>query len=237
VPVILIVCLISCFYDSGCSLDRNRSGPTSVFGDGNRWTLPRINYEFHTLFRSRWTRVLVSARWGYGAYSKFSNAHVDEFFGCRFISRNLLPFLSRNLPLPDFYFGGFRSRTNTKQISHRKITTKYWAVHFKRHCRKFSLGCIRPEERVTAWISVEKDRKCIPSRNSQIFLMRSLQGAFRSIKYDLSPWRDFSKFIVSNLRKLATVCVQVQNFKITKNTEFRNLLQFHTKKAENLKRF
>jgi hypothetical protein len=42
------------------------------------WALPGIDYEFHFTFGIRRTRLLVSARWGYDAYSKFNNADVER---------------------------------------------------------------------------------------------------------------------------------------------------------------
>jgi hypothetical protein len=44
----------------------------------NSWTLLGTDYEFHFPFESWRTRLLVSARWGYGAHSKFNNADAKR---------------------------------------------------------------------------------------------------------------------------------------------------------------
>jgi hypothetical protein len=85
----------------------------------NRWTLPGTDYEFNFPFWSWRTRLLVSARWGYGAYSKFNNAMLSEFFGGRIISRNLLPPRSPDLSPLGFYLWGF-----LKENVHRNKTTR-----------------------------------------------------------------------------------------------------------------
>jgi hypothetical protein len=69
-------------------------------------------------------------------------------------------------------------------------------------------------------------RKCIPSQNSQIFLMHPLQPAFRSIKSALHHYIDFSKSLLFNHRKSAPVHIQVQNFKNEKITKIRKFLKF-----------
>jgi hypothetical protein len=53
----------------------------------------------------------------------------------------------------------FEGERVQKQPAHiRRIETKYWAVHFKRHCRNSSASCIKQEEmsecmhRWTRWI-------------------------------------------------------------------------------------
>jgi hypothetical protein len=44
--------------------------------------------------------------------------------------------------------GVFEGEHVQKQPTHiRRIERKYWAVHFKCHCRNSSLGCIRHEEK------------------------------------------------------------------------------------------
>jgi hypothetical protein len=42
----------------------------------------------------------------------------------------------------------FEGERAQKQPAHiRRIETKYWAMHFKRHCRNSSPGCIKHEEK------------------------------------------------------------------------------------------
>jgi hypothetical protein len=56
---------------------------------------------------------------------------------------------SPDLSPPDFCLWGFlKDNMYKKQPAHvRRIETKYWGVHFKRHCRNCSPGCIQHEEK------------------------------------------------------------------------------------------
>jgi hypothetical protein len=73
---------------------------------------------------------------------------LSGFFGGRIISRNSWPPRSPDLSPLDFYLWGFWKRTCKKQPAHkRRIETKYWAMHFKRHCRNSPPGCIKHDEK------------------------------------------------------------------------------------------
>jgi hypothetical protein len=126
----------------------------------NSQTLTGIAYKFHFPFGSWRTRLLVSARWGDGAYSKFNNADVERVLWWKhYFSKLVAPSVPGSIATGFLSWGVLKENVYKKQHAHiRRIKTKYWAVHFKRHCRNSSPGCIKHEEkrecmrRWTRWI-------------------------------------------------------------------------------------
>jgi hypothetical protein len=75
----------------------------------NRWTLPGIDYEFNFPFGSWRTRLLVSARWGYGAYSKFNNADVERvLWWSHYCSKLVAPSIPGSIATGFLSFGVFK---------------------------------------------------------------------------------------------------------------------------------
>jgi hypothetical protein len=70
---------------------------------------------------------------------------LSEFFGGRII---VASWITGSIATGFLSLGVFEGERVQKQPEHiRRIETKYLAVHFKRHCRNFSPGCIRHEEK------------------------------------------------------------------------------------------
>jgi hypothetical protein len=85
----------------------------------SRWILPGISYEFHFPFGGWWTRLLVAARWGKGAYSKFNNVDVEQvLWWLHYFSKLVAPPQSPDLSPPDFYLWGFLKENVYKNNSH-----------------------------------------------------------------------------------------------------------------------
>jgi hypothetical protein len=115
----------------------------------NSWMLPEIYYEFYFPFESWWTRLLVSVRWGYDAYSKFNDADVVRvLWWSHYFSKLVAPSIPGSVTTRFLSFEVFEGKRVQKQPAHvRRIETKYWVVHFKHHCRNSSPGCIKHKEK------------------------------------------------------------------------------------------
>jgi hypothetical protein len=92
-----------------------------------------------------------------GATAKTANSAMQmssECFADRIISRNLWPPRSPDLPSPDFYLWGLLKENVYKKSAHIwRIETKYWAVHFKRHCTNSSPVASNTRKRVNTCIA------------------------------------------------------------------------------------
>jgi hypothetical protein len=113
----------------------------------NSWTLPGTDYEFHFPFGSWRTRLLVSARWGYGAYSNFNNTDVERvLWWSHYFSKLVAPSIPGSIAAGFLSLGVLVGERVQKVPAHfRRIETKYRVVHFKRQCRNSSPGCIKHE--------------------------------------------------------------------------------------------
>lgn len=121
--------------------------------NGNSWTLPDTDYEFHIRFGTWWTWMLVAARWGYGAYSKLNNAKVEwDLLWSHYLSKLVaLPILG--CTATEFLFENFWRTACTGNVYIRRTEAKYSAVYFKRHWRNFSPGCFKDEKKVNACLN------------------------------------------------------------------------------------
>jgi hypothetical protein len=72
---------------------------------------------------------------------------LSEFCGGRIISRNLWLPRSPDLSPPDFYLWNFWRTCAKSTHTHERNWIKYYATHFKRHCRNSSTDYIKHEEK------------------------------------------------------------------------------------------
>jgi hypothetical protein len=77
-----------------------------------------MDYKFHFPFGSWWTKLLVSVRWGYGAYRKFNNADVERVLWWSHYFLKLVAPGSVDLSPPDLYFWGFLKENVYKNNPH-----------------------------------------------------------------------------------------------------------------------
>jgi hypothetical protein len=125
-----------------CCLSKEDNWSHFLQWNDNSWTLPGTDYEFNFPFESWRTRLLVSARWDYGSYSKFNNVGVQRvLWWSHYFSKLVAPSITGSIATGFLSLGVFEGERVQKQPAHIwRIETKYWAVHFKT-LQKLFTGC------------------------------------------------------------------------------------------------